>query len=62
MLIQDRLTRHIPQIMDGCADEAGLAMQELIPPKKGVYPLLGILSANVVLQAVQRLDRSDIGP
>ena len=48
--------------MDGCADEAGLAMQELIPPKKGVYPLLGILSANVVLQAVQRLDRSDIGP
>ena len=37
MLIQDRLTRHIPQIMDDCADEAGLAMQELIPPKEGMY-------------------------
>ncbi|KAM5543812.1 hypothetical protein V8D89_002429 [Ganoderma adspersum] len=34
MLIQDRLTRHIPKIMDDCADEAGLAMQELIPPKE----------------------------
>ena len=35
ILVQDRLTRSIPQLLDAVADEVVSAVGDLIPPKDG---------------------------